>query len=203
MAQDTLIYFGTFNPVHRGHMHWLRTAYDLEPFETAYILPVAKNPFKPWAIDVHHRKEMLRRALASERLPFITHVEDIPYIYPDQMADFVRRPLHGKRATCLIGSDLLVEFAADPKLHQLFTMFDFLNLVRPITSVAACNAAIASLPDSIRQQLQCRTHVVDFPNIASSSMRDVVRESYDAGYISEPVFRYAEEHGLYSMGKVR
>ena len=64
------LYFGSFNPVHYGHVSIARYVAAMEEVDAVVIVPSPPNPFKDTSIlaDPQLRLEQVRRASASASL---------------------------------------------------------------------------------------------------------------------------------------
>lgn len=61
------LYFGSFNPVHNGHMVTARTAMEKKQLDGVWLVVSPKNPLKDSSVlcDENHRLEMVRLAIKS------------------------------------------------------------------------------------------------------------------------------------------
>ncbi len=66
---DYVIFGGTFDPIHEGHLSVIRSS--LELFSTVIVAATTENPWKPdKPTPVALRKEMIELVLVAESLPF-------------------------------------------------------------------------------------------------------------------------------------
>ena len=67
-ADDFVVFGGTFDPIHEGHLSIIRSS--LELFSTVIIAATTENPWKPdKPTPIALRKEMIELVLAAESLP--------------------------------------------------------------------------------------------------------------------------------------
>jgi nicotinate-nucleotide adenylyltransferase len=71
----TLLYGGSFNPVHNGHLLCAREAMEQGGFSEVIFIPASNHAFKNNLIPFHHRWNMLKLAIQGERGFDVSHVE--------------------------------------------------------------------------------------------------------------------------------
>lgn len=89
---NTVLYFGSFNPVHYGHTGIARYVSTMQEVDSVVIIPSPHNPFKDTSTlaDPKVRLEQVRRAFDGIS-PKIT-VSDIEYHMPEPL--YTIRTLH-------------------------------------------------------------------------------------------------------------
>lgn len=127
------LYGGSFDPVHRGHLHAARAARDLFELDRVVFVPAAQSPHKLGrrTADAHHRVAMLRLAIAGEPRFEVDELE-LGRPGPSYTIDTVRAlPAHLREpAACeiylVVGSDNLRGLATWRSAREL------LERVQPI-----------------------------------------------------------------------
>lgn len=123
------LYFGSFNPVHYGHVSIARFAASMEDVDAAVIIPSPHNPFKDTSIlaDPLLRLGQVRRAFEGVS-PKIT-VSDIEYRLPEPL--YTINTLHaiqqeepGSELILLIGADNIASLERWYKGPQILREFE-------------------------------------------------------------------------------
>ena len=107
---DYIVFGGTFDPFHEGHLSAIRAV--MPYFKKIIIAPTEQNPWKEdLPISVRLRAEMARMVLESEKLPLVNSlgrdgifVTEDKYNYSEEMVKNLRALMPG-RLLWLIGED--------------------------------------------------------------------------------------------------
>lgn len=134
--EKTLYYFGTFNPVHNGHLAVARAALSQYPFERLVFVPVFKAPHKnsKTIASFAERYDMLRLATSGNPAMTVSDIEkQMAVLYPERLSysihtveELLRRNPGQKQLSFLIGLD---EFVALPQWHQPRKLLEKLRFV--------------------------------------------------------------------------
>lgn len=149
-ADDFIVFGGTFDPIHEGHLSIIRSS--LELFATVIIAATTENPWKsdkPAPIAL--RKEMIERVLAAEALPLTSEfggkgisIYPFDYQYSEEVVTELRS--HTERGTLYwaVGEDT----APDVPRWRNWALLDVPVIVCPIvielhaTAIRAGNSAV-------------------------------------------------------------
>ena len=107
---DYIVFGGTFDPFHEGHLTAIRAV--LPFFKKIIIAPTEQNPWKDdLPLSIRLRAEMARIVLGSEKLPLVNSldkegifVSEEKYCYSEEMVKNLRALMPG-RLFWLIGED--------------------------------------------------------------------------------------------------
>jgi cytidyltransferase-like protein len=116
-----ILYTGTFDPYHLGHLWQVERVYKAYPFDKVVVAIIRQNPKKPNASPWQDRLELARLALTSKPFPFEIEVRTIDYIEPEKLRDFVEEYLNDYEVSRTVASDSIREFAQDKSLHPQFS----------------------------------------------------------------------------------
>ena len=112
---NAIMFSGSFNPVHRGHLAIARYVVDCTSADELWLVVSPQNPFKSKneLADFHHRFKMVELALADWNLPVT--VSDIETLLPQpsytlNTLEALSAKYSDKKWSLLIGSDNLVDF---------------------------------------------------------------------------------------------
>lgn len=206
MGERIVIFGGTFDPVHVGHLVVARHVAERLAARRVTLMPAAVPPHKAAAGSAtgEHRLAMLRLAVEGDALFEVSTLElDRPG--PSYTFDTLTqlRGLHGPDAELVwvVGMDMLRDL---PGWHR---SAEVVELARIVT------AARPPAPDDwpqwggrLRQRFgdaraaQLTSDVLDTPliDISSTDIRRRVREGRSIRYLTPPgVVEYIERQGLY------
>ena len=133
---------GSFDPIHRGHTHLIKSLLDEFQFDKFFVCPTGNNPLKePTATSGKDRLAMVRLALDSADL--ISKIALLDWEVSQQGPSYTVNTIEkltaqeGKRITLIIGDDV---FPSLPQWHRseaLLKLVDLLVVSRTKTSVNA------------------------------------------------------------------
>lgn len=191
--KKTLIFGGTFDPVHKGHMYLLRMAEEHTDYDRVIIVPARISNFKQGTHPAsgEDRLNMLDIAISEyreeypdSRLEIILsdmeiRREGISYSY-DTVTEIMKNfPIEGKPGF-LMGDDLL---------HGLERWYRFEDLRKLVTFVCFTRGTHELSSDS-------GADIVFVPVMAYPASSSEVR-SGDFSNLSKGVSGYVRSHGLY------
>jgi cytidyltransferase-like protein len=198
--KEAVLYTGTFDPFHLGHLWQLERTYRAHPFSKAVIALISANPKKPHASSWPHRKKLAELMLASKELPFGVEIHPIDYVQPDRLTEFVSKYLDGYHVTRTVASDVIVEFAADAtfNFNEALQLFHYAVVVRPLADQGVLEKAIATLPPRAAGKFSYEiVHVQAEDDISATAIRQDPAQAYSKGYITRDQLTYIRHHNLY------
>ncbi len=201
-APGCLLFGGSFDPIHLGHISVCRDVADQLSISHVVLIPCAVPPHKPAQrlADGHHRFEMCRLAAeADERLT----VSDWELGQPgpsytlrtlEHFADIRPR----ESLFWMIGMDALRD------LHKWYRIADALALCTFVTAARPGFAppnldALEEVVGAVQAE-RVRTHIVSTieVDVSSTVIREAVRAGRSVrGRVSDAVADYIAAHGLY------
>jgi nicotinate-nucleotide adenylyltransferase len=203
----TLIYGGTFDPIHHGHLITARSARELLGADRVLFIPARVSPHKVEgrSADGDHRLAMLHLALAGDAY-FLADGRELAREGPSYTFDTVsslRKEFPGDRFTLLIGADQL------PRLHTWHRVAEFFEgegrvevaiLRREKAPSAEVWAGLAErLGRAAAEKLAAGQLPTPFIEIAATDIRRRVERGLAIDYLVPPsIVDYLREHGLYS-----
>lgn len=134
------LFGGTFNPIHKGHLHAVKKVQDIFAFDDIYIIPSALPPHKELSDMVHaeDRIEMIRLALTDNPclMKSIT-ISDVelkrggPSYTIDTISHFKTILANKTRFYFILGIDAFLEIDTWKSYMQLFDLVSFIVMTRP------------------------------------------------------------------------
>ena len=199
-TEAPLIFGGTFDPLHLGHLGLARHLLDGDHVTEIMFVPAGIPPHKLAArvTDARHRLQMIELAIAHDHRMTVSDYElrkeGLSFTI-DMVAHF--REQLGAGVRLLIGGDSLAELASWRRARELMESTQFLVYKRP--GVAAPTAG------ELDRELGPTGHllldqVVEGPQfeISSTAVRRAVVEGRSlAGLVPDCIADYIEEHRLY------
>jgi nicotinate-nucleotide adenylyltransferase len=205
MADELVLFGGTFDPVHHGHLIVARALAEQQGFERITFVPAACPPHKAAAgAPAPDRLEMLRLAIAGEKLFDICELElsrTGPSYTIDTLRELRRGHGPGARLHWVIGQDTLEELPKWRRAEEVLAEADLIVVARPpwdqrLDDVFAFLSGHFSPPEvqSLRESVT-PTPLID---ISSTEIRRRSAAGQSVRYlVPEAVCRYIEEHRLY------
>ena len=190
-TKNTALFFGSFNPIHVGHLIIANTMLQQEGIDEVWFVVSPQNPLKERStlLADHHRLQMVQRAVEDN---YRLRVCDIEMHLPVPSYTVVTLAALGEkypgREFCLVmGSDNLATLQRWRNYEHILGNYRLMVYPRPGS-----------------EQCQLRTHpsvtMVDVPmmDISSSYIRQQIAAGKDVRYLlSEPVYRYLTEMHFY------
>jgi nicotinate-nucleotide adenylyltransferase len=191
---------GTFNPVHSGHIAFIRAFTNQIDLDICYVIPARRSPFRmnePLAEDIH-RLNMLK--LACEDIPntivsdieirregfsfTIDTVADIQQLYPEA------------QIYLLIGEDQAHRFKEWKQWDELLSRVQLCIVQR--TQEANMNSLIQDLIYGVEAN---KPIILNSPlfHVSSTLIRESVSNGKSiSGLVPESIEKYISQHKLYS-----
>lgn len=190
------LYFGSFNPIHNGHIHVARQAVLQFKLDQVWIIVSPQNPFKEnnALAPEHHRLQMAR--LACQAYDFL-RVSDIEFSLPRPSFSIttlmaIQEQFPQNNYFLIVGEDNLSMF-------HLWKDFEKLLETAPLIVYPRANE-LSSLPQPLNEY-QNRIHVLkgDLVNVSATEIRNIIHEGKSAKDLTpDTVIRYISANHLYA-----
>lgn len=199
----TAVYGGTFNPIHRGHIHILGEFMERLALDRALLIPDGAPPHKQ-ARDLapgEHRLGMCR--LAAEELPGRVEASPIELERPgksytsDTLAQ-LSRLFPGEELYLLMGEDM---FLTVDRWHAAEEIFRRAVLCASPRSPAGLERLEAKARELAALGARCRVEDIPFWDISSTQVRKLAARGEDIqGLVPGRVADYIKKYGIYRGG---
>ena len=187
----TGLFFGSFNPIHNGHMAIAEYIHEFTDLEQLWFVVSPQNPLKrkDTLLDDHHRLEMVYRAIGDDQR---FRVSDIEFRMPKpsytvDTLSYLSEKYPDRKFSMIMGADNLQSFSKWKNCELLAEKY--IRYVYPRHGV----------PDS---EIEKHKNVifVHAPRIEISS--SFIREAIAAGktmkyFVPGPVYQYMDEMNFY------
>jgi nicotinate-nucleotide adenylyltransferase len=201
MAQQNIgLFFGTFNPIHVGHLILANFMAQLPEIDEVWFVVTPRNPFKSkeTLLEDIHRLALVREAVESNLRLKASNIEfglPQPNYTVDTLA-FLSEKYPEKNFTLIMGEDNLRGFHKWKNYETILQYYHILVYPRVYTH----NEQVEQ--SETTKELLRHPHVkmVDAPlmKISSSMIREMIAEGKDVQYILSPeVFKYVDEMNFY------
>ncbi len=205
------LFGGTFNPIHLGHLRGAEEIREDFHLDEVTFLPSSVPPhkMKEKVISAKHRVEMVRKAVSGN--PYFS-VSDAEISRPGKSYSIETiRYLRETRPDTfffILGSDAFLEIETWREFQNLFSLCNFIVMIRPESQKKT-----ASLPQALVPNFRYSSgerawiHVsgymlyfkeISFLDISSTKIRELIAEEKSVRYLIPPeVEAYIDEHDLY------
>lgn len=204
-----ILFGGTFDPVHNGHLLLAQKLYSsFEQIVT--FLPIGIPPYKPIPQTTNEQRlDMLKLALNNDYRYVIDLRElySFNYNYTYQTLRQIRQEVGDDAAIFfLIGSDSLVTLDKWENWQELLTLTNFVVAMRPDYNIDQMSPILArEFNKRKRAKLESFTcsgsfYLLDFAplNISSTQIRNLVRDGQSVNHlVNKCVAKYIIKNNLY------
>lgn len=205
MPDQIVLFGGSFDPVHHGHLIVARALAERRAFRRITLVPAASSPHKSGAhAPAEDRLAMLRLAVEAEGLFELSQAE-LRRRGPSYTVDTLtalRRQQPRARLYWVVGADTLEDLPRWRRVHDVLALAEIIVVVRQTQGEALEQVWTALEAQLTREEIQgLRRAVVETPriDISSTDIRRRVREGKSIRYlVPERVREYIERRGLYA-----
>lgn len=185
------LFFGSFNPIHVGHMIVANSMLELTDMDEVWFVVSPHNPLKERRslLDDHHRLRMVREAIDDNYRMRACDVEfhlPVPSYTVVTLAHLTEK-YPDRHFSVIIGGDNLENFRRWRNWQFILENYQLYVYPRPGSELND----LAQHPN---------VHLVDLPmmDISSSYIRKMIAEGHPPRYLlTEPVFKYLTEMHFY------
>ena len=195
MQAETILYFGSFNPVHRGHVAVADAVLESTEAEALWFVVSPQNPFKagkelaPETDRIEMARIALQSAVHSDRMA----VSDIEFRLPKpnrtiRTLEKLRTEYPGRKFSLLIGSDNMAGFPKWVHSQEILDRYRVLVYPRPGYPT----------PESARSDgFTILTTLKELPQAATDVRTRIARGENPGAELPGGVWEYIKKHRLY------
>ncbi|HKK09888.1 MAG TPA: nicotinate (nicotinamide) nucleotide adenylyltransferase [Bacteroidales bacterium] len=189
--QKTGLFFGSFNPIHQGHMMLANYLVEFTDLRSIWFIISPHNPFKKKdsLLDDHHRHQLVQEAIGDDPRFYASTIEfDMPKpsFTIDTLTHLSER-YPDKEFVLLCGADILPTFHKWKNYEQILSEYKMLVYNRP---------GFIENPCREHQAVEI-TEAPQF-DISSSFIRKAIAEGKDVRYfLPGNVYHYIREMHFY------
>lgn len=194
------LFFGTFNPIHVGHLIIANHLVQHADLNEVWLIVTPHNPMKEKAtlLDDYHRLAMVRIAVEDNPKLKASNIEfELPKpSFTSSTLAYLREKFPKQRFTLIMGEDNIRSFHKWKNYQSILRDHDILVYPRIDT-----DASLALERNNTSEILSNpKVSVVDAPlmKLSASFIRKSIREKRDVRYLlTEPVWKYIDEMNFY------
>jgi nicotinate-nucleotide adenylyltransferase len=193
MSSNVVVFAGSFNPIHIGHLAMANYVVEFTPADEFWFVVSPHNPFKSKVelADFTHRFNMVRLAFAGLELP--VSVSDVEASLPQpsytiNTLDTLSERFPDKQLSLLIGADNLASFHLWKDAAKIVARHRLLVYPR----------AGFDCDDDLYQRNNATKLTAPIIEISSTFIRNNIPKGHNLrALLPKGVFEYIREHGLY------
>ena len=192
--QKTGLLFGSFNPIHIGHLALANYLLEFSGFDEVWFIVSPKNPFKnkKGLADASHRLKMVSMATAREERFKVSDVEfgmPLPS-YTINTLHELQKEYPGHHFSLIIGSDNLLSFPRWNAAKEIIEKYPITVYPRPGYPV-----------ENAEKEILNKVKVIQAPllDISSTLIREAFSQNKKLPYLlHHEVYEYINANELYS-----
>ncbi|NOY37904.1 MAG: nicotinate-nucleotide adenylyltransferase [Chlorobi bacterium] len=196
--KHTGLFFGSFNPVHIGHMAIANYMVEYTTLDQVWFVVSPHNPLKKKTslLSDYHRLELVRLSLRDDPRFRVTNIEfKLPQ--PSYTIDTLTRleekyPTHN--FSLIMGADNLITLHKWKNFEQILDRWSLIVYPRK-------GSDTADIPENLKSRLSPENYtLVRAPQIeiSSTALRKAIREGRDMRFFfPEPVYQYVRDMHFY------
>ena len=200
MNNNIGLFFGTFNPIHVGHLILANFMAQQPEIDQIWMVVTPRNPFKEkdTLLDDIHRLALVREAVDSNPLLEVSNIEfDLPQPnYTVNTLAVLSEKHPDKKFTLIMGEDNLRSFHKWKNYEVILENHDV--MVYPRVYTESEKVEVSERAKEWKNHTKIK--LVDAPlmKVSSSVIRKMIAEGKDVQYILTPeVFKYVDEMNFY------
>jgi len=200
MQKNIGLFFGTFNPIHVGHLILANFMAQQPEIDQVWMVVTPRNPFKAkdTLLEDIHRLALVREAVDANPLLEASNIEfDLPQPnYTVNTLAVLSEKHPDKKFTLIMGEDNLRSFHKWKNYEVILENYEVMVYPRVYTEIE--KVEILEQTKALRNHSKIK--LVDAPlmKVSSSVIRNMIAEGKDVQYILTPeVFKYVDEMNFY------
>ena len=197
--KKTGLYFGTFNPIHVGHLIIANYMVDYTDLDEVWLVVSPQNPLKDrqTLLADHHRLNIARVATEDNPKLWVSNIEfDLPKpSYTSHTLVYLKEKYPDRHFALIMGEDNLRTFHKWKNYEQILDQHEI--YVYPRVARDEENDAVVP-PEVLGHSHIHLCKDVPVMNVSASFIRQALKDGHNVRYLlSEPVFRYIDEMNFY------
>lgn len=196
MVNMECYFFGTFNPIHLGHVEIARKVKELAGFSKVIFVPSYMPPHKIEGLASYkNRLEMAKLAVGEENVSDIElHLKVPSYTY--RTIEKLYEQNNNQKINFIIGYDQFFKLESWREPEKLREMINFIVIPRKFQNGQVMGSAAFKYFKNKGYSFEVMN--IDFLDVSSSMIRNMVENNYDiAGLTTKEVKEYIENNRLY------
>lgn len=192
------LYFGTFDPIHRGHINIVNFLIDNCLVEKVWFVVTPENPDKISnnLTDFIHRYEMVKIEVKDNNNLLASDVElklERPN-YTINSLRYISNAFPDNNFSLIIGEDNLINFKKWKNYKEIMNNFKIYVYPRKIR-----------LKRDMKLLMSNNIEMIEAPliDLSSTNIRNIINDkNYAKQFISDSIYKYITTNNLYKSNKV-
>ena len=193
------LYFGTFNPIHVGHLIIANYMADYTELDEVWLVVSPQNPLKKkeTLLKDHHRLSLVRIALEDNAKLMASNIEfDLPIpSYTINTLVHLKEKYETYEFHLIMGEDNLRSFHKWKNQEEIINNHKIFVYPRVLTEQEMEDNTIEFSSFNHSNVIRCQAPIM---KISSSFIRKAIKNGKDVRYLLTPeVFKYVDEMNFY------
>ena len=193
------LYFGTFNPLHVGHLIIANYMADYTELDEVWLVVSPQNPLKKkeTLLKDHHRLSLVRIALEDNTKLMASNIEfDLPIpSYTINTLVHLKEKYETYEFHLIMGEDNLRSFHKWKNQEEIINNHKIFVYPRVLTEQEMEDNSIEFSSFNHSNVIRCQAPIM---KISSSFIRKAIKNGKDVRYLLTPeVFKYVDEMNFY------
>tara|TARA_B100000674_G_C37835746_1_gene912767 strand:- start:450 stop:1049 length:600 start_codon:yes stop_codon:yes gene_type:complete len=193
------LYFGTFNPIHVGHLIIANYMADYTELDEVWLVVSPQNPLKKkeTLLKDHHRLSLVRIALEDNTKLMASNIEfDLPIpSYTINTLVHLKEKYETYEFHLIMGEDNLRSFHKWKNQEEIINNHKIFVYPRVLTEQEMEDNSIEFSSFNHSNVIRCQAPIM---KISSSFIRKAIKNGKDVRYLLTPeVFKYVDEMNFY------
>ena len=193
------LYFGTFNPIHVGHLIIANYMADYTELDEVWLVVSPQNPLKKkeTLLKDHHRLSLVRIALEDNTKLMASNIEfDLPIpSYTINTLVHLKEKYETYEFHLIMGEDNLRSFHKWKNQEEIINNHKIFVYPRVLTEQEMEDNTIEFSSFNHSHVIRCQAPIM---KISSSFIRKAIKNGKDVRYLLTPeVFKYVDEMNFY------
>lgn len=195
------IYGGSFDPVHKGHIHLAKTALRCFSLDEVIFVPARVSPFKQdrqYTVKDSDRLAMLKAATQEEKCMRVSDYELLKenVSYTVYTLRYMKELFPEDTLVLLMGSDMLLSFQKWYCWQEIMSLAELGCISREQGDSETLMKQADILSEYGRAYVSCE----DILPVSSTYIRECLKKGEDCScYLPENVVQYILRHKLYGV----
>ena len=193
------LYFGTFNPIHVGHLIIANYMADYTELDEVWLVVSPQNPLKKkeTLLKDHHRLSLVRIALEDNTKLMASNIEfDLPIpSYTINTLVHLKEKYETYEFHLIMGEDNLRSFHKWKNQEEIINNHKIFVYPRVLTEQEMQDNSVEFSSFNHSNVIRCQAPIM---KISSSFIRKAIKNGKDVRYLLTPeVFKYVDEMNFY------
>ena len=193
------LYFGTFNPIHVGHLIIANYMADYTELDEVWLVVSPQNPLKKkeTLLKDHHRLSLVRIALEDNTKLMASNIEfDLPIpSYTINTLVHLKEKYETYEFHLIMGEDNLRSFHKWKNQEEIINNHKIFVYPRVLTEQEMEDNTVIFSSFNHSNVIRCQAPIM---KISSSFIRKAIKNGKDVRYLLTPeVFKYVDEMNFY------